>query len=233
MSDQSEKSYLTFEPARRNYYFQMPNIIDDLNLDPFAFRLYSHLKRVAGDHGKCFQSVTTMAEKCGMSRPSIIEAKKELLKPRKELNGKALIHIIKEKGGSDKILIIDVWNENEKKFNQSTPLTGGSQPRLLKEEPIKNDDVADASQLKKGSKKDNALDYQHDPTTEKAVKMIDHYHEKHGLPKEKLRNWIEKYGKDYLIDSIKCIEKKRKQPGDFEGYLAVQLRENFFNVDNK
>ncbi|GAF99333.1 unnamed protein product, partial [marine sediment metagenome] len=40
----------------RAYFTMMPNIIDDMGLDPYAFRLYVHLRRVAGENGACWQS---------------------------------------------------------------------------------------------------------------------------------------------------------------------------------
>lgn len=149
---QNEPVFHICEPAQRRYYSQMPNIIDDLGLSIYAYRLYGHLKRVAGDQGKCFQSVTTMAEICGMSRTKLIEAKKELEQPIPKFGGKGLIYISKQAGFTDKILIVDIWEENEREFQNSNKnavvhhVDGGSPPHGLgvvhavdsKKNPTKN-----------------------------------------------------------------------------------------------
>lgn len=93
---------------RRKYRTEIPNMIDDAGLSVFAVRLYVHIKRVAGDKGKCIQSTRTMAEMCKMSVGKVSASKKELLNA-------ALIKIRKVKvssGYSDEITIVDVWDEN-------------------------------------------------------------------------------------------------------------------------
>ena len=93
---------------RRKYRTEIPNMIDDAGLSVYAIRLYVHIKRVAGDKGKCTQSTRTMAELCNMSVGSVSTAKKDLLDA-------ALIRIRKvkvSKGYSDEITIVDVWDEN-------------------------------------------------------------------------------------------------------------------------
>ena len=71
--------YIKDEGDLRQYYFQVPNMIDDLGLSIFAFRLYGHLKRVAGDEGICYQSTRTLANNCKMSTASVSRAKRELI----------------------------------------------------------------------------------------------------------------------------------------------------------
>lgn len=94
----------------RRYFTQLPNIIDDADLSVYAFRLYVHLKRVAGEDGKCIQSERTLAKACHMSAGSINNAKKVLEKA--EL---IQIEIITNEHGefdSDEITIMDIWREN-------------------------------------------------------------------------------------------------------------------------
>lgn len=41
--------------------------LDDFGLDPYEFRVYSHVARRAGKFGECFSSVEDMADVCKMS----------------------------------------------------------------------------------------------------------------------------------------------------------------------
>ena len=94
----------------RKYFTQIPNCIDDMNLSSFAFRLYVHLKRVAGEDGACWQSQVTLSEKCHMSTAAISRAKREL-------EEEGLITIVLTRGvhgGKDfhTITINDIWLRN-------------------------------------------------------------------------------------------------------------------------
>lgn len=96
------------EEGRRENFTMVPNIIDDLDLSPYAVRLYLHLKRVAGDTGSCYQSGKTISEKCKMSTGMITKAKRELMAAglisvALMSNGKNIYH---------DITILDVWKRN-------------------------------------------------------------------------------------------------------------------------
>jgi hypothetical protein len=97
------------DAASRKYFTLLPNLIDDLGLSVYAFRLYVHLKRVAGDGGKSWQSARTLAKHCKMSVGKVSQAKGELLE-------RELIKITKEPGRPgrdfDVIEIVDIWPEN-------------------------------------------------------------------------------------------------------------------------
>lgn len=140
--------------ALHHYRTEIPNIIFDLNLDVYAFKLYCCLKQVAGDHSTCFQSNNTLAEKIGCAIPKLIESKLCLQQ-------KGLITITKRKNenGSlmpDLIEIVDIWPENMrtmlKKYDKTPsnprlpPLVihdyHPSNPRLEKEEPINKNPAA-------------------------------------------------------------------------------------------
>lgn len=101
----------------RKYFAQIPNIIDSMNLSVYAFRLYVHLKRVAGENGYCNESLLTLKQKLKISQNTIIKARRELEEPRDELGGKSLIvsetkyNTTGEKGYTY-ILINDIWPEN-------------------------------------------------------------------------------------------------------------------------
>jgi hypothetical protein len=107
----------------RSYYSQIPNMIDDAGLSPSAFRLYVHLKRVAGskDGGACFQSTTTLADNCGFSTPTIVSAKKELLDA-------GLIEIEERRSEHGEfpghwITIANVWEANELMYSKENRLS--------------------------------------------------------------------------------------------------------------
>ena len=107
---QEENTYEIREEAPHDYFCQIPNLVDDLNLTPQAYRLYGHLKKVAGESGKCWQSTKTLATFCNMSAGTISEAKKEL-----ENTYPPLIKITSKKtqgGWYHEILITDIWRIN-------------------------------------------------------------------------------------------------------------------------
>ncbi len=61
-------------------FFQIDNeVLDNYNLSPFAFLLYSWLLRYAGNKTGSYFSVRTFAEKYKKSRNTIRAARKELL----------------------------------------------------------------------------------------------------------------------------------------------------------
>jgi len=92
----------------RDYRTEIPNLIDDAKLSVYAFRLYVHLKRVTGEHGKCWQSTHTLASICKMSAGRISKAKKEL-----ETEGLIQIQKVKDRTGwHDEITVVDLWRKN-------------------------------------------------------------------------------------------------------------------------
>jgi predicted transcriptional regulator len=128
---------ITDEGPARKYFTMIPNIVDDAGLSVYAFRLYCHLMRVAGDKGECWQSTRTLAEKCNMSPMSVSRAKRELTKA-----GFIKIELISGKAGRDyhHITVVDIWALNTEAYRpdeklQSTCEVLQSTPQ---EEPIKN-----------------------------------------------------------------------------------------------
>jgi hypothetical protein len=108
--------------ARKKFRVELPNIVDDLNLSVFEFRLYVHMRRVAGETGECWQSTDTLAKACGMSTGSVSKAKKKLLTPRDELNGKTLILRSDTNKSSDCFIVNDVWYENLIRYEKAKSL---------------------------------------------------------------------------------------------------------------
>ena len=113
----SKDQYYDEGPARK-YWMQLPNMIDDSDLDVYEFRLYAHYKRVAGDDGKCWQSKATVATLCGISAGKASEATRSLEK-------RGLITIEEVPSGRGQpyhiIRIVDIWPQNMALYNQSSP----------------------------------------------------------------------------------------------------------------
>jgi len=153
----------------RKYRTEIPNSIDDMDLSVYAFRLYVHLKRVAGDSGTCWQSTETLATSCKMSKAMVSKVKNELV-------DKGLIHIDEEKlerGGraAHHITINDIWLENFIKFAghepsssderssslyelPSSPHEQASSPGEIKNKPIKKEPIKNRSR-----KRDERTDF--------------------------------------------------------------------------
>ena len=94
------------QSSMHRYRTEIPNIIDDMDLSVYAFRLYVRLKRVAGDDGRCFYSTRELAEQCRMSVGAVSKAKQDLVDAD-------LIRI--ERAGDwerDNITITDMWPAN-------------------------------------------------------------------------------------------------------------------------
>jgi hypothetical protein len=95
----------------RSYRTEIPNLIDDMDLSLPAFRLYIHLKRVAGERGASWEGVRRLADTCHMSVGTVRSAKAEL-----EAAG---LITIKRAGGeqADHITINDIWLENMMRYS--------------------------------------------------------------------------------------------------------------------
>ena len=97
------------------YRTEIPNILLDIGLEPFELTLYLHIKRIAGDKGKCWLSNPKLAEKVSVGESSIKRHKKSLVAkglikvtPRKKANSK--------ESDTDLIEIMDLWPQNFEHF---------------------------------------------------------------------------------------------------------------------
>ena len=109
MSDET-KYMIRAEEAQRDYYTQIPNLVDVMHLSPFAYRLYGHLRKVAGETGKCWQNTETLAKECNMSGGTVSNYKRELenvYPPLIRIESKPF-----EKGIYHEIVITDIWAIN-------------------------------------------------------------------------------------------------------------------------
>ena len=100
-----------------DYRIEIPNILDDMDLHPFAFRLYAHLKRRAGDKKECYENTNNLARCCHMSNGAVSHYKKQLVE-------KGLIQIVKK--GKPKfgkrnhhIVIVDLWKKNYLNYSKN------------------------------------------------------------------------------------------------------------------
>ena len=75
MNDQEENQEIRASDLKK-YRTEIPNLYDDSDLDPFAFRLLVHYCR----RGSCWESIRTTAATCKMSHQSVIKYREELAK---------------------------------------------------------------------------------------------------------------------------------------------------------
>lgn len=96
------------EASPRTNFTMVPNMVDDMNLSPQAFRLYIHFRRVAGESRVCYQSGKTLSAICNMSTGMVSQAKKELVDA-------GLIRStakIGPTGNYCEVTVIDIWQRN-------------------------------------------------------------------------------------------------------------------------
>jgi hypothetical protein len=130
---QNELDTLVRDEAPHDYFCQIPNMVDDYGLSPLAYRLYGHLRRVAGEKGKCWQNTKTLANSCGMSEGSVSNAKKELTET--PFIPFIKIRKIPTKTGFsyDEITLTDLWKLNHDAYSSDEPvhLVNGSEYEQL------------------------------------------------------------------------------------------------------
>lgn len=97
----------------RKYWTQVPNLVDDSDLDPFARTLYTHYLRIAGQHDGCEETVRESAERCHMSQGSVLKARRALVD-----GGWIAIEDFGTHGrGADlRIHLLDRWGENMARY---------------------------------------------------------------------------------------------------------------------
>ncbi len=102
----------------RDHFTIIPDLVDELDLDTYAYRLYGHIRRVTGERGGvCWQSTATLASKCQMSAGKVSEAKRILV-------ACGLIRIRKRSapgGKRDHITVVDIWTRNRAHFAAKAP----------------------------------------------------------------------------------------------------------------
>jgi helix-turn-helix protein len=134
MSDQETFYQIQEQLPDHHYRTEIPNIVFE-KLDPEEFSVYCHIKKIAGDRGKCWMSMKNLATFCRCGVTTL----------RKSLNNMSLsggyfpfplIKVTernKPDGSKDTNLIeiIDIWRENgdyfrnQKKIKGTSPNEGG------------------------------------------------------------------------------------------------------------
>lgn len=116
--DASINESLVAKPRHTDFRI-LPLIADRLKLSRCEKILYGVIRGIAGDNGVCFMANKTLAEWAEMSERSVRYAKKELARPRAELEGRSLITIQSRIGEdksrqSDLVYVVDIWDLNAK-----------------------------------------------------------------------------------------------------------------------
>jgi hypothetical protein len=143
------------EISDHNFFTQIPNIIKELELDPFQIAVYFYLKSIAGEHGKCFYSIPNLAKNFRISERKLQMVLNELSQPFEKLENLPLIKIFNRKNengspSSNIIEIVSIWHINgnhfHKKFTKgmvhdvhqggACSAPGGGACSAPKEEPI-------------------------------------------------------------------------------------------------
>lgn len=152
----TNESYFEEEKPAHYWHTQIPNCLDDAELDPHEFRVYLHIKRICGeDGGKCFQSHKNMADHCKMSERKLQMCLKNLCKVNEKLQMPLLRKQERKKkdGSPDTSLytVINIWNVNTKLYSKENntekkegggvvhQMHQGGAPGADKEEHIKNE----------------------------------------------------------------------------------------------
>lgn len=150
-----DDEHLLVEEEVPDHFFrtEIPNIVDDMGLDPIQFRVYCKLKRIAGDAGKCWKCLKKLAAECAISERKLRDVLKHLSCPFSILGQLPLIKIMarkKQDGSRDSSVIsmVNIWKVNGEyfrniKINSSAApraggvrhhVPGGAAPRADKED---------------------------------------------------------------------------------------------------
>lgn len=117
MSQTGSTAFVVDEGDLRKYRTEVPNMIYDMNLDPYTGWLYSHIKRIAGDSGICERGTRSLAEVTGMSMGQVVKSK-QILKKKK------LIRVVEhppKSGLADEIYVTNIWRKNFEHFDAEKP----------------------------------------------------------------------------------------------------------------
>lgn len=138
----------------RKYRTEIPNLVLEMDLTPYQLALYIHLKRTAGNDGKCWKAVRRLASETGISRSEISRARQVL-----QEKGLIEVHQPKDPTKATEVTIVDVWEKNMVHFAHVSPHgTRRGLPEGHRKEPIEEGVEANASTAKPKSVKPVALE---------------------------------------------------------------------------
>ena len=117
---ESDKSTAS-APLKRAHFTMIPNLIDDTKMSVYAFRLYAHLRRVAGEDGYCKETTRELADECFISEGKVSDAKHELV---------ALKLITVELDGRQNVCrVVDIWAANAERYGATDPTNDSDDDR--------------------------------------------------------------------------------------------------------
>jgi len=123
--------FIDEEKPDHHYRTEIPNVVFDLGLEAVTLAVYSYLKRISGDCGKCWQSMPNLAKKIGIGETKLRECLAELVDGKNRCKIKLVkkIYRVKEDGSPDTcvFMIIDIWGFNGRfyKGGGGSPSEGG------------------------------------------------------------------------------------------------------------
>ena len=153
------KDQVGFNQSKPDHHYraEIPNCVDDAELDCYEYRVYGHIKRIACDDGICFKSVKNIALHCKVSERKVIEILSNLCSINQILGLPLLKKTIrkKENGSFDTCIyeIIDVWHLNKHLYSKEKIGSAHNAPGVVqdmhhpgapgayKEEPIKKNPI--------------------------------------------------------------------------------------------
>ncbi len=100
----------------RKYRTEIPNLVLELGVSPYALALYVHLKRTAGQDGACYKGTRRLAEDTGISVGKISDARKEL-----EEAGLIEVQRFENRRKSAEVTCNDIWLKNFQHFAERSP----------------------------------------------------------------------------------------------------------------
>lgn len=124
----------------RKYRTEIPNVVLEMGLTPHALALYIHLKRTAGQNGKCWKSRQRLVEETNMSAGKVSEARAEL-----EAAELISVHRPKHRRKAIEVTITDIWPKNFEHFARRQNMTATSSGYDTRKEPLEESVEANAS----------------------------------------------------------------------------------------
>lgn len=127
-----EKFRVQAEGSLRRYRTELPNVVFDMKLSWAEFVLYAHYCRITGWQGRCWMSMSSLAEKTGISRPKLIQA-------RDSLEERGLIRVERPSGPRRPatIYVVDIWEDNFRFFSEKRDDDGDGSSGAPPEPPEK------------------------------------------------------------------------------------------------
>lgn len=103
-------------PREPRHFAMIPRMVNETKMSTQSYRLYGHIKQVAGDNGHCWQTIKNLAKVCSMSKSSIIKAREEL----EALGFITVSKVVDERKGIFYVMSPTwLWDENNNKYDRN------------------------------------------------------------------------------------------------------------------